>query len=295
MSWGVQACVFLMLWVAREVVAQVSAPQCSAGWDWMYNSLHQSPCVVGAYIASVCNNGLFSVVPLPSGQHYVGPEAGLSSPCLCNTVSYSLFSACDLCQGGFPTTWSDWHLNCTAVSPDGVLEVDIPNSTKVPQWAFQNVTATNMWSNATAFSVGDGVESPAPSAINSSHGKSNVGPIVGGVVGGIGGAILLAGAIGFFIIRQRRRRLSHTAPSALYAQESLNNLNPNKAVYPVAGPEVPRRYYDPSDPATYPPMSQIPSSPPMHAQADEVPQEPMYGENGFIMQPNRVYTGLPEL
>lgn len=42
----------------------------------------------------------FGIPPLPSGIMYGGPTAAQSNLCECNTVVYSLVSACAACQGG---------------------------------------------------------------------------------------------------------------------------------------------------------------------------------------------------
>lgn len=100
-----------------------------------YNSLNQNPCKVAAYLEAVCNSGRtspllsspflypcqpvlksnltltlrfrrttiaeFSVPALLPGNHYTGPSvAGTTNLCKCNTVVYSLVSACGGCQGG---------------------------------------------------------------------------------------------------------------------------------------------------------------------------------------------------
>lgn len=84
------------------------------------NSQNQSPCQVAASLLTVCNgsrmcNGLwlriiatqvthnfilaFPVLSLPANSEYVGPTLQGANPCQCNTVTYSLMSACGACQG----------------------------------------------------------------------------------------------------------------------------------------------------------------------------------------------------
>jgi hypothetical protein len=87
-----------------------------------FNSLDQDPCVVAAYLQSTCSGGCqyyylprvyepcrlvsfaaFTVPALPPGYEYSGPDVPDGTDlCECNTVVYSLLSACDACQG------SDW-------------------------------------------------------------------------------------------------------------------------------------------------------------------------------------------
>ncbi|KAI0265732.1 hypothetical protein BGY98DRAFT_958853, partial [Russula aff. rugulosa BPL654] len=60
-----------------------AAPDCSSDWIWSFNSLGQNPCTVAAYMFSTCHAGSFTGGDL----------------CLCNTIAYSLLSACDGCKG----------------------------------------------------------------------------------------------------------------------------------------------------------------------------------------------------
>jgi hypothetical protein len=82
-----------------------------------YNTQMKSPCEVASILLSECNNGrqyhplvmffgssihhslAFPVDTLPQSSHYVGPSIQNANPCQCNTVTYSLMSACGACQG----------------------------------------------------------------------------------------------------------------------------------------------------------------------------------------------------
>ncbi|TFY82206.1 hypothetical protein EWM64_g1800 [Hericium alpestre] len=260
------------LFYAQSVSAQLSAPDCTApGWDWASNSLGQNPCLIAAYVEAVCDGGQFSIPALAPDHHYTGPTAGNGNQCLCNTVAYSLISACDMCQGNSPLQWSLWSFNCSSTSPDGTLPFLIPGGTRIPQWAFQNVTTSDLWNNVTAFQVGDGTEStatggptgsssgsvssPAPTSSETngpeggaSHHSSHAGAIAGGVVGGVIGLALLTGAGIFFWLRHRR---SQVPPSAAYA--STGNGGPPMGQAGYEGPttpftpgetqEAPRKFY----------------------------------------------------
>ncbi|KAI0245120.1 hypothetical protein BJV78DRAFT_1268149, partial [Lactifluus subvellereus] len=86
-------------------VAQIHAPDCSPTWQWTSNSLGQNACIVAAYLMATCNGGSSSIAPPESGWSYIGPSGVDDGDlCKCNTVTYSLLSACDACQQetGFP-------------------------------------------------------------------------------------------------------------------------------------------------------------------------------------------------
>ena len=84
-----------------------------------YNSLNQSPCQTAAYLAAQCNNGRtfiliyvarenlidtspeYTIQQIPQGSHYTGPSGSDDGDiCRCNSVYYSLISACVGCQKG---------------------------------------------------------------------------------------------------------------------------------------------------------------------------------------------------
>jgi hypothetical protein len=87
-----------------------------------FNSLGQNPCTVAAYLMSTCNGrcehsssplcpyifepcrlisfSAFTIKELAPGYHYTGPgRYDDTDLCKCNTVTYSLLSACVACQG----------------------------------------------------------------------------------------------------------------------------------------------------------------------------------------------------
>ncbi|KAI0275887.1 hypothetical protein BGY98DRAFT_1108254 [Russula aff. rugulosa BPL654] len=112
--------------------AQVSAPNCTdstgfSSYAWSFNSLGQSPCLVVAYLAAVCNNGVFSIPPLLPQHSYTGlSELDIGDKCRCNTIAYNLVSACDACQGEEWTTYSSWSDNCTSLAAPGTFPQAIP-------------------------------------------------------------------------------------------------------------------------------------------------------------------------
>ncbi|KAF8477802.1 hypothetical protein DFH94DRAFT_846164 [Russula ochroleuca] len=130
--------------------AAVSAP-CTASYAWTINSLNQSPCMVAAYMMSTCNGGSFVISPLlDSNQSYAGPSADGhdgSDLCKCNTIAYSLLSACDACQG------SGW------ISFPNL----VPPGTSVPRWAIVDVLINGTWSPSEVQSTGGPEAGPGTS------------------------------------------------------------------------------------------------------------------------------------
>ncbi|KAI9464345.1 hypothetical protein HD554DRAFT_2121705 [Boletus coccyginus] len=142
------------------ILAQTSTAVCLPSFSWMDNSKNQNPCVVSAYLQGACNDGQFTVDPLPLSTHYTGPYADESNPCQCSSVTYNTMSACGLCQNRTIISWNVWDFNCSTVYP-GVFAPGIPDGTAVPQWAFQDVTTSDLFNVTLAQSVGDTPESTA--------------------------------------------------------------------------------------------------------------------------------------
>ncbi|TEB30495.1 hypothetical protein FA13DRAFT_555351 [Coprinellus micaceus] len=113
---------------------------CSAE-RWSYNTLNQSPCVVGSALKAVCQPGASPIVYLPPGYVYDGPSLvdRQNTPCRCSSVYYSLLSACAWCQGRDFISWSRYATNCTTAYL-GVFPRELPRGTGVPAWAYMNVT-----------------------------------------------------------------------------------------------------------------------------------------------------------
>ncbi|KAI0247545.1 hypothetical protein BJV78DRAFT_909637 [Lactifluus subvellereus] len=135
----------VLLLASQSVTAQLAYPDCLSSWSWSFNSLGQNPCAVAAYLQAVCNDGVFTIPPLPPGDSYTGPTGpgDAADLCKCNTVVYSLMSACDACQGAMWLPWETWTRNCTAVDPPTTFLRLIPTGTRVPEWAFLEVTASS--------------------------------------------------------------------------------------------------------------------------------------------------------
>jgi len=152
----------LLLFAGDLAVAQISAPLCLATstWLWTYNSLDQSPCMVTAYLLSTCYGGSFTMNPLGTYIEYAGPsatEVQQAGPCWCNTVAYSLMSACSECQGGQAIAWSQYEEYCKTVQVSAFPH-PVPAGTRVPHWALVAISGSALWNPSTAKTVGDAPE-----------------------------------------------------------------------------------------------------------------------------------------
>ncbi|KAI0253447.1 hypothetical protein BJV78DRAFT_210424 [Lactifluus subvellereus] len=229
----------------------ISWPNCSTGWDWSYNSLGQNPCGVATYLEAICNGGLWTIAPLPQGRLYRGPDAGEGTLCQCNTVVYSLVSACGACQGSQWIQWSEWSLNCTSVASVSTYPESIPAGTRVPHWAYLDITTTDTWNDTAAKTAGDSPEGTAPTvptatAPRGSGSNRNKSGIVGGVVGGIVGAALLSASVLWYLRRRRRRAEARSSMNdAPHMAEASGLSDPGTFTPPL-------KFYDPSDPSTFP-------------------------------------------
>jgi len=137
-------------------VAGISAPGCSLTWEWTFNTLGQNPCTVAAYVLSTCSGGSFLINSLQPGNSYSGPSGSDDSDlCECNTIAYSLISACDACQGADWISWAEYKYNCTTILPPSSFPNPVPAGTSVPHWALIDVTGNGTWDAIKSFSVGD--------------------------------------------------------------------------------------------------------------------------------------------
>jgi len=229
------------------MTAQTTNASCLPFYGWTDNSRKQSPCQVASVLIGTCTPS-YVVAALPNGTHYLGPSLDLATPCQCNTVVYSLMSACGACQGRNYESWSEWTTNCAAVSVGSFPEIS-PLQTFVPAWAYLDVetndrfneTAARLAVNATehseplpssAYSPTVSVKTstsissagpptqptlanvnPSTSSTNTSLGPdSRLDTIVGGVVGGVLGLALIGTVAIWLILRHRERRVKTGNP-----------------------------------------------------------------------------------
>ncbi|KAG2353714.1 hypothetical protein BDR07DRAFT_686701 [Suillus spraguei] len=167
--------------VPEGAFAQISNVTCLSSFGWMNNSIEQNPCLVTVYLQNPCGNGSIYVIdPLPPGSFYYAPPSVVGANlCECNTVTYSMISACSVCQNGSYMSWSSWSSGCNNQMSIGesvrkVVDIlqaflihlinryplDIPAGTKVPNWAYLSVTGGG-FNSTVAQSDGDLPESTA--------------------------------------------------------------------------------------------------------------------------------------
>ncbi|PIL23296.1 hypothetical protein GSI_14606 [Ganoderma sinense ZZ0214-1] len=123
---------------------------CSTEYDWMTNSLGQSPCVVTSHLFASCGDGCAvsidnCTIPaaLSPGANYTNPDnTGFGfdleyGVCTCTTVWYSTLSACAACQGR-GLAIDPWIVYSAQCDPLYIQKFPnpIPNGTAVPGWAF---------------------------------------------------------------------------------------------------------------------------------------------------------------
>ncbi|KAH9955182.1 hypothetical protein BGW80DRAFT_375847 [Lactifluus volemus] len=270
--------------LSGHALSQITAPTCDSFWQWSFNSMNQDPCLVAAYLQSTCNEGsqsasscttfahsprtAYTIKGIQSGDRYPNPRTDDGKTllmCQCNTVVYSLMSACGACQG---QTWAGWYqysTNCTNNYPTSSFPNPVPSGVRVPYWALIDVTVSGSWDSRQAYAVGDTPEvvpgvlignSPA-SSIGSSLGawstltyasktasvsvtaastpssnsgssrgsSSNASAIAGGAVGGI--TAICAAALVFYYLRRRMPPPQGSATAAMSQTPERPLYNPD--------------------------------------------------------------------
>ncbi|KAI5122718.1 hypothetical protein M0805_009771 [Coniferiporia weirii] len=170
---------------------------CIDNFDWMDNSLHQSPCLVASFLLAECVGGDWTVDPTTASSHYAPPNSTTENQCQCSWAVYNTMQACASCQGvDFSTaifSWPGWSGNCSPdLLSDSVafpIDVTIPVETAIPFWA---TVDPSTWHdsifNLTSAENLANEDKPDITQINrqaSKQSKTSVGAIIGGVVGGV--------------------------------------------------------------------------------------------------------------
>ncbi|KAK0211868.1 hypothetical protein IW262DRAFT_1497704 [Armillaria fumosa] len=217
------------------VRGQTTNATCVSSYDWANNTLGQSPCLVASYLMAACLNTSFLVPTLPDGSHYTSPDTAQANLCNCNTVTYSLISACADCQNRQYLNWGNWTANCAVVAI-GLFPYPTPAETAIPQWVYINInsstalynpveaeklaedgastvslsslfsTASTTTSSTSPSSVATTSTSVTVSPTETTSGVSNVGAIAGCVADGI---VFLMGTVLmlFCFVLQRHMQL----------------------------------------------------------------------------------------
>ncbi|KAH8116289.1 hypothetical protein DFH11DRAFT_1199846 [Phellopilus nigrolimitatus] len=208
---------------ARSVQSQAV---CLSEFDWMDNSLSQSPCIVAGYLLSECHGLDWNVPSVTANSHYTPPNSSTVNQCQCSWAVYNTLQGCAFCQGtDFSSAifgWTGWSTNCTSnflSAPNPYpLNAEIPDETAIPFWATTNPTT---WQNAvfdpaTAQQLASEDKPDVTQASREKKGKStNKGAIAGGVVGGVVFFVII-GLLAFFFVRRRRvRRASATGRTGI--------------------------------------------------------------------------------
>ncbi|KZP08341.1 hypothetical protein FIBSPDRAFT_874621 [Athelia psychrophila] len=285
-SWTIAALTLVSLLAVEPV--QSTNISCLPDYVWMENSLGQNPCTMATIAQDACG-GTWNILPFPppaqaAGYYYPGSTDASKSTCMCSTVTYSLFSACGICQNGSFATWPQWTTNCTGIALSlSTFPDPIPANTTFPAWAYLNATggfnvaaaqaddrapesspipqstaAPSTSASASSASSTSSAPSSSPSAAgNSSTHKSNTGAIAGGVIGGLAFVAALA-ALAVYLLR--RRSQTHTAPSDTYYGAVPQNAPPmSQHTHTLSQPQPMYKPYDPSDPSTFPESAPTPT------------------------------------
>jgi len=237
--------VFLAIfaWISWTATAQNTTAVCLSAYDWAFNSLNQSPCLVAAYLESACLASPETVPALPAENHYTGPSFLTATPCNCATVTYNLLSACGACQQRQWSNWTTWTLDCPSITIG--FPKAIPTAVTVPSWAYIDVTQTteetfdpvqaenNLTASLSASAAPSSsstsmtlagistpsapIEGPAPVVTGNSSSSANAGAIAGGVVGGL--AFIVIAALAFFAYSRRHRSHELDNASTVYDQD----------------------------------------------------------------------------
>ncbi|KAJ6623490.1 hypothetical protein B0H10DRAFT_796250 [Mycena sp. CBHHK59/15] len=77
---------FSTLVLVGVTAGQSTNATCSSNFDWTFNSLEQSPCLVAAYLGSVCNNVFMVPALVNDMSYYQGPTVAQANSCGCSSV-----------------------------------------------------------------------------------------------------------------------------------------------------------------------------------------------------------------
>ncbi|KAH9029414.1 hypothetical protein EDB85DRAFT_2251750 [Lactarius pseudohatsudake] len=254
-------------WVLSLTDPHRTRTQCSKSTRYRKVRCTVAQTLVRATCASAIPSSTRSSVPVALAK---APRSGYSGP---NGTSTALL--CLQMERGstFQHSRSDHVTPGLTLSHASVTRTRYPNSipagTRIPHWAYLEVSAADTWDATAAQSAGDTPEGTAttvpstpstsvPSSSTSPSSSSNkssssTGAIAGGVVGGVVGATVLVGLIIWYTRRRRWRAVARPSPFMTDAPHVAAAFG-----IPDPGTSMPK-YYDPSDPSTFPPSLMSPS------------------------------------
>ncbi|KAF9260357.1 hypothetical protein L218DRAFT_989630 [Marasmius fiardii PR-910] len=281
--------VALLLWASsnwQTSVAQIHATCTNTSFLWSFNSLFQSPCEMGEALGGVCSPGSFAIPPLPEGYYYSGVNVAGVTPCVCNTVYYTMLSLCGLCQGGDADKFNLWSANCTQTS-SSTFPSPLPSGLRVPHYAYLPLDPFNQTVDLRALQADTGAERTGTAGIrtptttsrrptstfgdddpfgnfdNDVHDlEKRVGIIAGCVVAGVWVIWAIGAGLIWWICRRQSRRM-YGPPSQLYQNNTgmsgytavAPSSPPPNGTFPPAPPSpgmLSEKVYDPNDPRTFP-------------------------------------------
>ncbi|KAH7909926.1 hypothetical protein BJ138DRAFT_1114559 [Hygrophoropsis aurantiaca] len=257
-------------------------------WAWSENIWGYDPCDVALLLFEPpphpCNDSGLNFYQLTTTDYYPPPNASDANQCLCNTVIYSLFSACGLCQGKSFLYWSEWISACPASETlYQIWPANISSDASVPAWAFMplyngyfdaNLASINAFISGTfttAVLLSTNYPTPSttflpytssavPSSNTSSNTKSaiNAGAISGEVIGGVVGVAIIAFVIIFLWHRRRSQKPEYETETKIEGGEQEYYDRSSTALSGFSGPRngLPK-LYNPNDPTTFPPSSSL--------------------------------------
>jgi len=269
----VKLAVLLWLSVTFPQLVESKANCNESSIKWAFNQDDVSPCDVANALDRVCFPGDDYPDPRTTGQQYSGPSEDDSNACLCSSVMYSMLSACAICQGATVDTWKDYTSECKpSFVTLGSFPPGIPSGTKVPAWAFMDVSKPNIWlagqaqaiagktpdlttnpsstiSQMSTSSVSGSTASSAQTTSSTTLGSTETGKskpqakktgaVVGGVLGGLAGvALIILSAC--YLHRRKNKRAFRLVRS------------PDPKEPPIIIQEKSITLYNPNDPSTFP-------------------------------------------
>ncbi|KAG8839431.1 hypothetical protein FRC18_010911 [Serendipita sp. 400] len=224
MHHSMKAAIGLLLASAlHQASAQTTSASCQSGFEWMANSLQQSPCLVAAYLGHQCTpSNSFNVPPLVSDQQYLPPSQQQANDCQCSSVYYSLLSGCAACQGSSLSSFTTWTKACAsnAITIQS-YPLTAPNDTRIPSWAYlpfkdgaldigaarRNATGQDSYGEPQHFSVG---------------------VIIGLVLGSVAVLTLVGAAIWMYCRLQSAKARGFDALHSIEASRGSNKSSPSQ-------------------------------------------------------------------